>query len=235
MQVSQRTGLTGSALLRLLARLADTEPRNAPPATADRWSQWLGWTDAISLSAALNGGPAIAHHASRPSAHAEERDCARVRTELAASIGDDVARATDFASYRRRYMARQQAMESGIGPLRARLRAMLAASSPEMARLAAVDVVMEQALGAREHNMLASVPALLEKHFARLRRADQPAAEEAMQTSAAARPDVGHAAWLDVFHQDFQDVLQAELDFRFQPVEGLLETLRMRQETTREP
>ena len=36
----------------------------------------------------------------------------------------------------------------------------------------------------------------------------------------------GHADWLAVFRKDIQDVLQAELDFRFQPVDGLLEALR---------
>ncbi len=223
--MARRTGFTGSALLRLLARLDDNELRDAAPATADRWSQWLGWTDAISLSAALNGNPAINRSGVRGTSNAEEADCARVRSDLTAAIGDHVARTTDFASYRRRYLQRQQAMEASIGPLRARLRASIAARSPELAQLAAVDVVMEQALSAREHGLLAGVPALLEKHFVRLRRQDQPAPDD----------DAPPAAWLDVFDKDFQDVLQAELDFRFQPVEGLLETLRMRQETPREP
>lgn len=226
MHVARRTGFTGSALLRLLARLDDSEElRDAPPATADRWSQWLGWTDAISLSAALNGHPAITRSGARGSSDAEEADCARVRSELAAAIGDNVARTADFASYRRRYLQRQQAMEASIGPLRARLRASLAARSPALAQLAAVDVVMEQALSTREHGLLAGLPALLEKHFVRLRRAEPPPPDDATPP----------AAWLDAFDKDFQDVLHAELDFRFQPVEGLLETLRMRQETPREP
>jgi hypothetical protein len=66
---------------------------------------------------------------------------------------------------------------------------------------------MEQVLGAPERTLLASVPALLEKHFKRLRQA---------------APD----AWLDRFRQDARDVLLAELDLRFQPVDGLLEALR---------
>ncbi|CAN5283273.1 DUF3348 domain-containing protein [soil metagenome] len=223
--MARRTGFTGSALLRLLARLDDSELRDAAPATADRWSQWLGWADAIALSAALNGNPAINRSGARGSSSTEEADCARVRSELTAAIGDNVARTTDFASYRRRYLQRQQAMEASIGPLRARLRASIAARSPELAQLAAVDVVMEQALSAREHSLLTGVPALLEKHFVRLRRADQSPPDE----------EAPPAAWLAIFDKDFQDVLQAELDFRFQPVEGLLETLRMRQETPREP
>jgi len=34
------------------------------------------------------------------------------------------------------------------------------------------------------------------------------------------------ALWLDVFRKDMQSVLLAELDVRFQPVEGLLAALR---------
>ena len=44
-----------------------------------------------------------------------------------------------------------------------------------MARLAAVDAVMEQVLGAHEHRLLSTVPALLEKHFERLRQAEPEA------------------------------------------------------------
>ncbi len=33
-------------------------------------------------------------------------------------------------------------------------------------------------------------------------------------------------AWLAVFQNDMQSVLRAELDIRFQPVEGLLAALR---------
>ena len=35
-------------------------------------------------------------------------------------------------------------------------------------------------------------------------------------------------AWLDVFRKDIQSVLLAELDLRFQPVEGLLAALLTR-------
>ncbi len=246
-QVSGRTGFNGSALTRLLSRLAEVDvraPRQAQ-VTADRLSQWFGWTDAISLSAALNGTPAAAPAGTRVSASAEENECNRVRSALVAAITQDstflrapTATSTrtppkaatapapgpdgsenpaidtpapliDFAPYRQRYLARQQAMDTAVGPLRGRLRARLAGQSPAMARLAAVDVVMEQVLGTQERSLLGSVPSLLEKHFKRLRQA---------------APD----GWLDAFHQDARDVLLAELDLRFQPVDGLLEALRTR-------
>jgi Protein of unknown function (DUF3348) len=235
--VPQRTGFNGSALVRLLSRLTDGDIRESEQASADRLSLWFGWTDAISLSAALNGTPASLPPAPRGSVRADESECARVRAALAQAIAEDgsfapakarAAAATadaetppDFAPMRQRYLARQQAMETAIGPLRGRLRARLAAGSHDMARLAAVDVVMEQVLGARERSLLASVPAALEKRFARLRKARQDEETGAEDNAAG-----GHADWLAVFRKDIQDVLQAELDFRFQPVDGLLEALR---------
>ncbi|MDH6169079.1 hypothetical protein M2282_004243 [Variovorax boronicumulans] len=219
-QVSRRTGFTGSALIRLLARLTDIEVPEPRQAFADRLSQWLGWTDAISLSAALNGGVAPASSGVRSAGNPEERECNRVRAALASAIAQDMQGAArdataDFAACRRRYHARQQAMQSSIGPLRGRMRSTLATRSPDMARLAAVDVVMEQVLGAQEHRLLATVPAMLEKHFERLRQAD---------TDTEGEP----GAWLGVFRKDMNDVLLAEMEIRFQPVEGLLEALRAR-------
>ncbi|BEP49426.1 DUF3348 domain-containing protein [Variovorax paradoxus] len=224
-QVSQRTVFNGSALVRLLSRLTDADVREPRQATADRLSQWFGWTDAISLSAALDGAVATAAAPSRAraSASAEERECVRARTALAKAVAEDgaVAAAVDFTPFRRRHLTLQQAMEAGIGPLRGRLRALLAARSPAMARLAAVDVVMEQVLAAREHSLLASVPALLEKHFTRLRQASP-------ETTGEPDSEAGAGEWLHVFRKDMKNVLLAELDFRFQPIEGLLEALRMR-------
>jgi hypothetical protein len=235
-QVSRRTGFNGSALIRLLSRLTDIDAREPAQPTADRLSQWFGWTDAISLSAALDGAPATTQPGTRAPRNTEESECQRVRTALANAIVEDTTFGTSkdatpaFTPYRRRYLARQQAMEAGIGSLRSRLRSALAAKSPSMARLASVDVVMAQVLEAREHSLLSAVPGILEKHFERLRKASQapdvpdlPDGETETDKDNSAQPD---EAWLAVFRKDAQDVLLAELDFRFQPVEGLLEALR---------
>lgn len=231
--MSKRTSFTGSALIRLLARLADVETPETPErkqAFADRLSQWLDWANAISLSNALGGGLSDATNMPSPSSastSAEEVACARVRTALAKAIAEDTRAAStdmtaDFSPHRRRYFARQQSMETSIGPLRARLRARLAAGSPAMAQLAAVDGVMEQTLGGRERTLLSSVPLLLQGHFERLRQADLVAVREP-------NGGVTEGTWPDAFCKDMQDVLLAELDIRFQPVEGLLDALRMRQ------
>jgi len=201
--------------------------RDAGPGLADRLGEWLGWTDAIALSAALNGSSPAAGRAGAPAdTGALETECNGLRRALANAIAADSAFTargrdvpTDFPSYRRSYAARQQTMETAIEPLRERLRAIVAARSPAMARLAAVDAVMARVLGVQEHNLLAGIPSRLEKHFARLRRAE-PAPDE--EPEGELRP----GPWLDLFRNDMRDLLLAELDFRFQPVEGLLEALR---------
>ncbi|RQN35889.1 DUF3348 domain-containing protein [Paraburkholderia tropica] len=56
--------------------------------------------------------------------------------------------------------------------------------------------------------------------------ADTPAGAAAQ--SPADRGAPGPQAWLDTFRKDMQSVLLAELDVRFQPVEGLIAALRAR-------
>ncbi|SAK46051.1 hypothetical protein AWB75_00877 [Caballeronia catudaia] len=231
MQGSKRTAFSGPALVRLLAHFADLDVHEPAQSLSDRLSQWLGWTDAIALSTALASDPPAVSGA-RSVARNVEEECVRVRTSLAGALAREDAAAhrrhraaaqpvtdqpaADYADYRQRYVSLQQAMDTDIGALRTRLRSTLAARSPDMARLAVVDAVMEQALSARERSLLAHVPALLGKHFERLKRAH--AAAEATPPNA----------WLEVFRKDLQSVLLAELDVRFQPIEGLLAALRIR-------
>ncbi|PQV54411.1 DUF3348 domain-containing protein [Paraburkholderia sp. BL21I4N1] len=257
LQAPQRTALSGPALIRLLARLADVDVPESRQSLSDRLSQWLGWTDAIALSSALNGAPPAVPAGARRFGRAEEDECARVRVSLTKSVASDSVlvaskrrglahmqihqppnaqahmpsqpapadAAPDYAVFRQRYQALQQSMETAVGTLRVRLRSLLAAKTPALARLAVLDAVMERALGERERNLLGSVPGLLAGHFERLR-----AAEQAALAAAAASEDdtvaVTPGAWLDVFRKDMQSVLLAELDVRFQPVEGLLAALR---------
>ena len=264
----QRTAISGPALVRLLARLTQADVPESRQSLADRLSQWLGWTDAIALSTALSGPPPAVAGVARAFGSAEERECARVRAGLAQTLAGDSAFAVarrrgatvhgaaveapvDYAVFRQRYTAMQQTMETGIGSLRGRLRAMLATQTPALARLAVLDAVMERALGERERSVLASVPGLLAGHFQRLRAQAEAASageaavdaaggaaadsagldavsvNEAAAAAAKTSPDAAaHTAWLSVFRQDMQSVVLAELDVRFQPVEGLIAALR---------
>ncbi|SIT47533.1 conserved hypothetical protein [Paraburkholderia ribeironis] len=248
LQAPQRTALSGPALIRLLARLADIDVSESRQSLSDRLSQWLGWTDAIALSSALNGAPPAVAAGARVFGSAEEDECMRVRRSLTdAVVGDsvlgaarrrgrapaqrvsmDAAVAPDYAVFRQRYLAIQQSMETGVANLRGRLRGMLATRTPAMARLALLDAVMERALGERERTLLAAVPGLLAGHFERLREAAQQALAAGTDATCGQAVAVTPDGWLEVFRQDMQSVLLAELEVRFQPVEGLLAALRVR-------
>jgi len=237
-QAPQRTAVSGPTLVRLLTRIAQTEVAAPRQSLADRLSDWLGWTEAITLSSALSGGAgaAGARPVSAPAGNDAEAECERVRASLMRAIAvatrgpsaptrrhaPPAEAPPDYADLRQRYQSMQQAMESDIGELRQRLRVMLAAATPGMARLASVDAVMERSLGSRERSLLASVPTLLGAHFERLRDAqEQPDADQAPTATAS-------GAWMRTFLNDMQSVLRAELEVRFQPVEGLLAALRTR-------
>lgn len=243
----RRTGFSGPPLVRLLARLTDTtffEPRQDVP---NRLSQWLGWADAIALSAALKGSPPSVPPELQAPPDAGQAEYDRVRAALELAIAGNERTATaqqearlraaarrgpnasaavvDYASYRRRYVSLQQSMESSIATLRGRLRTLLASTSPQAARLAVVDAAMEQALSERELVLFADIPKSLEAHFKRLR-------DDAVQTvpvdgePSLSSSSAGPAKWLAVFRHDMQRVLFAELDIRLQPVEALLAALR---------
>ena len=239
-RTARRPLLTGSAFIRTLAALNDGPASASPDAFAQRLAQWFDWTHAFSLSAALSDvsaradGPGLG---GRGALSADERECARVRAALAKLAADAPAGGAeprrlgrplaggvtptdtpvDFATYRQRYTACQLAMETQIVPLRRRLRSSLADRSSSLAKLAELDTVMEQVVGAQERALLAGVAGRLEPRFDSLRgtQGDAP--------SAAATPP---GPWLDRFRQEMRSLLLAELDLRLQPVEGLLEACR---------
>ncbi|CAJ0822629.1 DUF3348 domain-containing protein [Ralstonia flaminis] len=244
----QRRALSGPALIRLLARLTDVDVSESGQPLSDRLSQWLSWTDAITLSTALAASPPAITPGVRPVGMDAETMCSRVRAALAKSIATACApdarpggggRApiqpampaapVDYADIRQRYLLMQQTMEIEIGELRGRVRRVLAAKTPDLARLAVLDASMEQALGARERTLLGAIPTMLGAYFERLRTAGQPQADAPPESAArTTQPTSPSRAWLHAFRKDMQSVLLAELDVRFQPVDGLLAALRTR-------
>ncbi|MBC7481511.1 MAG: DUF3348 domain-containing protein [Rhizobacter sp.] len=213
-----RTSFNSSSLVRALSNLtrsgmaaADVvDATDSKQTLAERLSPWLAWTDAIALSAVLEGGSALMLSDTPSDGTASVIDeWARVRAELTRAITADPVFATDhagsaasFAPYRHRYVTHQRAMEARIGRLRAKVRAALAGHSPKLRRLAALDAVLEHALSARERQLLSTVPKWLEKHFERLRHGQQ-----------------------ELDGKDMQGVLLAELETRLQPVEGMIDAL----------
>lgn len=234
----QPTPVPAPGFIRLLARLVDAGIRPSGHTLAERLGEWIDWTRALALSKALDGRLPAAATDAPGGGDGAIAECAQVRAALVAAISasDGAAPAShplaaasaadDYAVHRERYLDLQRSMQVATGRLRGQLRDRLGAASPGLARLAEVDAVMELTLSPREHALLATVPGLLGHHFHRLREAAAtvPAAAQAVIGDTAPPP----RTWLDGFRQDMRQVLLAELEVRFHPVEGLLAALHAR-------
>lgn len=201
------------AFIRLLARVLDAS-LDAPGCTLlERLAQWLDWNRAVALAKVLDGPMAGTEGEGEPR-DALLLSCLRSRQALRVALADETAwpaaPVTDsaeagYAPLRAYYLAQQRKWMSTTGYLRGQLRERLLQGSPEQARLAALDGVMEATLSPREQTLLAVIPELLGKRYAQLH-------------SMAGES-------LSGFRGDMRHVLQAELDLRFQPIDGLLTAL----------
>lgn len=244
---TQRIHFTDAALVRLLAGWRGQPDAGMPTGLIDQLGGWLRWTDAQPLFDALQDTVAVAPRAGDEDASIEgvQADCQGVHNLLTRALVNDapwreaprqqrrsvsagwIAQAAapqettfDFPTYRRHYMAQQQNMDDRITALRARLRRALQLRSPALARLAALDTVMERLLGEPERRLLAAMPTQLEQRFAQLGAGATPAGD-----ADAAKP-AAQPRWQARFQQELDAMLHAELDLRWQPIQGLLAALR---------
>ena len=233
----QRSPVPGPTFIRLLARVADADVPAPGPALGERLGQWIDWTRAVALAGALDGRPSPSAPAAPATGPDGDDEVARTRAALAEAIARDLptppaavtdADAIDFAPSRQHCLAMQRAMQAATGRLRGRLRDRLAQRSPELARLAEVDAVMEATLSPREQALLGIVPGLLGQHFQRLRDAGAPDTPADADASAGDTPATPAGPWLARFRQDMRTALLAELEIRFHPIDGLLAALRTR-------
>ncbi|MDW5443091.1 DUF3348 domain-containing protein [Polaromonas sp. SM01] len=224
---------SSSRLVRLLSDWASVEVEASRQDFSERLGEWLGVFDAITLHAAHQSIDAVDEKKPLTALLAKplalEEEFHRVRTTLVKSItASDAAPAsgkqgknlvpppeaaaeTDegYAPYHKRYIDQQRQMALRIDALRAYVRQALTKVSPQLGQLASFDTVMDQMLGGREQKLLSSVPVLLERRFKHLRQTQPLGLDPAQQQ--------------DVFGQEMQEVLLAELEVRLQPVVGLIE------------
>jgi hypothetical protein len=190
-----------------------------------RLGEWIDWSRAVALSRALDAPAAEAEEGTSVDFDRLVEECAAVRGSLAADIERGPAQAppsAGFTPFQQHLQSMQRAMHGATGRLRGDLREILAAGSADQARLAEVDAAMEAVLSPREAGLLASLPAALAARFGRLQ---QPAAI-AGEDAPTPLPENAEPTWLPLFRRELRDLLLAELDLRFQPVEGLLAALR---------
>lgn len=215
---------TRSELVRLLAPLRRAgAPEPAAP-IAERLGEWMGWTQAIALSSALAAASAP-RAAAAPAGTAGSAGsapagalAARLAADRAATVAPlhaawarpdavdiDPTGAPETAAYRLHHRSAQRAMARAVDLLRARVRPAVAAQSPRLRQLAALDAALADALAVRQEELLGRLPLLLEAHW----RARRDAAG-------------WHAGYAAALHA----LLRAELELRLQPVDGLIEAVR---------
>ncbi len=235
-----RTNFHSSQLIRCLADLDLLEAAEPTGEFAEGLGQWVHFTDAIALSSVLESGMATVPEQSPALREAAgtrlTAEFERIRAFMANSITKSCSPKggsthiqlpladpeLTYAPYRRFYEAHQRDMELSVEPLRVNLRAALAKASPRLRKLAELDFVTDKFLRARESQMLARVPVLLQKRFL----AQYAVHQEQLSASGQADNPAAwmHAGgWLANFCQDLQTLLLAEADLRLQPSAGLLE------------
>lgn len=216
-------------MARQLARWLPQEAGAPRQDVAERLGQWLTVVEAIQLHAAL--GKVGETRAAEPRPHANPalaalhaglaQELQRVRGVLTRSITardrshqpDPNDLDTEFAFFHQHLNEQQHRMELSVDALRGHVRQRLAQATPELARLAALDEVMDSLFGGREQRLLTSLLSHLRSRFSVLRQAAR----------SSDQPD--DLRWLQTFAAEFEQALLAELDLRLQPVVGLLEAL----------
>lgn len=226
------------------------DPGNA---FAEKLGLWIGFSDAITLSAVHSDSmarlpktqPAMLQDGRFAASAAASAEFDRVQALLVNAIITSCSSspgkthnklpapqlelpmnvATAYTPYRRFYEAHQRDMELRIQPLRFNVRAAVAKASPRLKKLADLDATLEKILQEREAHLLSKVPGLLRKRFEQLFREHQQKLADAQQAdNPAGWAQAG--GWLARFCNDLQMLLLAEAELRLQPTMGLIEAFK---------
>lgn len=230
------SSLSRSRLVRLLSDLASVEGEDPRQDVAERLSHWLDAVSAVRLDGALQSIQAYARQkgvaslgCAGPLPVAEwEQALQRMRLGLMQGFGAAALNLAalphegepDYGPYYQRYLELQRQMEAKVAALRAQLRQALSKGSVAQRQLAALDAVMEQMLGPRQQKLWTSVPVYLERRFEQLRQTRQAGGDVGGDSSSSP------PAWQAQFGRQWQELLQAELQARLEPVMGLLDAAR---------
>ena len=205
--------LNSSRLVLLLQQWTQPQGGSARQDVAEQLSQWLSTVDAVKLSRALHAlessqTPAVttlgrgtvdvrAMQASLQSTRAELTDLVTAKAAPAKPVreradntpvdGPDPEAGADFAVHAARYLALQKQMDARLAALRALIRQSLSMGPEGLRRLALLDAVMDQMLGAREQRLWASLPGHLERRMAHLRAAHQQQGESISRSAGRCR------------------------------------------------
>ena len=222
---SPRPPVAGPPLIHALQRLDPPSAASESPALPAALGSWVDWNRAVALARALDGSlPDRPEQTADTDADRLAEECARARNAHAENIHALVAALLQPmapAEFERRHAALQRAQLTSTGRLRGRLRDALARTGEQGARLAEIDAVMEQVLAPREYRLLNRLPPHLAACLPTAISADSPAVD-ADAASPAVMPDpLPEPSWPPALRDTVRDLLLAELDLRFHPIDGL--------------
>ncbi len=240
-----------SPLVRSLIGLLDHTTPDARPGQAQRLGDLLDFADTVRLSTSLDALPTLA----RQSGEATTTDPTAAEVTAAFSLeraailawalasfaggghfrrvplpappapGDDPE---SFHPYRQFYIAQQREIQFRIDALQRETRLGVASLSPRLCRLAELDAVLDDALGAKLRALFQRVPSLLARRYSELSQSMAHGADMTLSETDAGLP----------LHRqictEMQTALVAEVDARLLPVRGLVAALAEKSGTANE-
>lgn len=244
-RASPRASLNTSRLVRFLTDLAPSDVDVSYQQFTEKLGQLLGFSDAITLSAAIEQMAKKPFEPGGKPVSVVEDEFLQGRTALVTNIvksctphsgptriklptprfdsGFDVRAA--YEPYHRFYVAHQQHLDATIRSLRASIRDGIAGGTPQLQQLTVLDACFDEILADKSRRIFTHVPRLLEKRFEHHYQAHQRRLDDSQQTDNPAlwlQP----GGWLEKYCKDMQTALLAELEVRLQPVLGLIEAFR---------
>lgn len=138
--------------------------------------------------------------------------------------GKSKKQATAYEPYKKFYMSRQSSIDIKVQHLRAEIRESIARLSPALSHLARIDKALFDSLSDASSEIFAVILKLLEKRFINLlhtHRSELPENPGVKDLEPWMKP----GGWIFVFCSEMQELLLAELEFRLQPVVGMIESL----------
>lgn len=237
-----RANLNSSRLVRFLTDLAVSNTEPAQQQFAERLGRFLNFSDAITLSAALDEADKQRFDAHPASKDTIEEEFLQTRHSLVTAIAKSCAptveqariklptiptigpfdQAAIFDRYHRFYATHQQSMDTSVRSLRATIRNAIAGVSPALKQLVVLDAAYDEMLSERSRKLFSTIPKLLEKRFDFLFKQHQETlATRYQEDDRNTWTQTG--GWIARFNNELQGLLLAELDVRLQPVLGLVE------------
>lgn len=230
----------------MLGELAVSDAEVSHQHFAQRLGQLIDLSDSVNISRVHAKRSADSFTASTHSEEAITAEFLQVRNAIVASIiksfedstglrriklpqpGPDIPAdaASGFEPYGRFYASHQREMDSRIQQLRKQVREATQGGSAELAQLVVLDEALGDTLTVHSRKFFAAIPGLLARRYAHLLN-EYTLASENPQGNSSSWPEL-----LELFCQNMQSLLLAEVEARLLPTQGLIEALHSEIENT---